>query len=319
MIATLPPPLSQALATEIEAFSSIEIGRAATLLSLGYRGLAPIPETLSPLERAAYLAVRFPSTFAAVNLVWAEAARAIPLTEMRTLADIGAGPGTASLAAPAHLSATRFERDIGWRDAGDRLARACGRDSKFHHAALGREIKLSRHHIVVASYALSELGPADRDRTIAALWALAEHALIVVEPGTPKGFEIIHAVRAHALQSNGHAAAPCTHDARCPMSTADWCHRPVRVARSTLHRTAKGGNLGHEDEKFAYVVLAREPLERQAQARIVRKPIRNAGHVHLDLCDDAGLNRRTIARSNRAHYRQARDASWGDPWLPYED
>ena len=98
------------------------------------------------------------------------------------------------------------------------------------------------------------------------------------------------------------------------MSRADWCHQPVRLSRSASHRFAKRAALAYEDEKFSYVVLTRNPPRRLATARIVRKPIRNAGHVHLDLCDASGLNRLTVGRSDKEHYRDARAVEWGEAW-----
>jgi ribosomal protein RSM22 (predicted rRNA methylase) len=168
--------------------------------------------------------------------------------------------------------------------------------------------------VVVACYALGETGD-DRTAAVDALWTAAAKALIVVEPGTPRGFETVRDVRAQILAQGGHAAAPCGHDAPCPMSANDWCHRPVRVARNAAHRAAKQAALAFEDEKFSYVVLTRAPVTSPG-ARIVRKPMRGSGHVHLDTCTPAGLERVTVARSDRDHYRAARDASWGGVWPP---
>ena len=323
MIAGLPVNIAEALQFEISGFPPAEIRQAAERLSLAYRGNAQITATLTALERAAYLAVRFPSTFAAANLVWEETARLIPLGDINTVLDAGSGPGTASLAArscvPSATRFTRFERDAGWRDAGDRLAAACGLEGKFQQGAISRDLNVQPHDVVVAGYALGELPAAEREVCIAGLWSRAERALIVIEPGTPKGFESIRQTRQYCLSAGGHAAAPCTHDATCPMSGTDWCHRPVRVMRSATHRAAKRAELGYEDEKFAYIVMTREAPARLAPARIVRKPIRNAGHLHLDVCGADGLKRRTVARSDGALYRLARDASWGDLWPPQED
>lgn len=317
MIATLPEPLARAIAAELEAHDAKAIRNAAADLSDAYRGLRPIARAISPLERAAYLAIRFPATFASAGAVWGELARVCDLSNVRTVVDVGAGPGTASLAGSSALPGAKFslvERDSAWRQTAERLATALKTDSSFRVGTLPSA--LTPHDIVISAYTLNELAESERPAAIAGLWAAARTALIILEPGTPKGFAVCETARAQALAAGAHAAAPCTHNERCPMTVTDWCHQPVRVARSTAHRTAKLGTLGYEDEKFSYIILTREPPSRRAAARIVRKPIRNAGHVHLDLCVEYGLRRTTVARSDKENYRSARDAEWGEVWPP---
>ena len=320
MIASLPLSVFEALEVELAGFSTPVLRQAAERISLAYRGNAPIRASLSAIDRAAYLAVRFPSTFAAANRVWQEIAHLIPLEAIATILDAGSGPGTASLAGYSHVQSgtrfTRLERDHGWRDIADRMAAACGLEGAFHHGVIARAMQFGEHDGVIACYALGELPPAERAASIAGLWSAAAKMLVVIEPGTPAGFENVLHVRQYCLTAGGHALAPCTHDAHCPMSRADWCHRPVRVERSDLHRAVKGAELGYEDEKFAYIVMTRETPPRHAPARIVRKPMRNTGHLHLDVCEAGELKRRTITRSDGAIYRRARDAAWGDLWPP---
>jgi ribosomal protein RSM22 (predicted rRNA methylase) len=321
MIARLPVPLARAVEAEIAMVPALALRTAADALSRAYRGESP-PARLSPTERAAYLAVRFPSTFAAAEVVWREFVRAIPAAPIRSLLDVGAGPGSASLAAQALLGQeteyTWLERDVGWRDVGARLASSVAIKPRFRHHALESDVDLDPHDVVVASYALGELAASERADVAKALWRASKCAIAVIEPGTPRGFAVVREVREAILARGGHAAAPCTHDAGCPMSRRDWCHRPVRVSRAARHRAAKQAPLAHEDEKFSYVILTREIPGHIAEARIVRRPIRNAGHVHLDLCDARGLTRATVARSAGALYRRARDAAWGECWPPYD-
>lgn len=323
MIATLPEPLSRAIEAEIASIPAPVLRTAAAALSGAYRGKTALDKALSPPDRAAYLAVRFPSTFAVAKAVWRELERVKPAGNMRSVLDVGAGPGTAALASQEILDpGTRYtylERDRGWLGPAQRLAAACDISPEIRHAALTRDTKLDRHDIVVACYALNELPPAERAAVVDALWRAAETALIIIEPGTPKGFDVVRSAREALLTQGAHAAAPCTHDGVCPMSVSDWCHRPERIARSAAHRGAKQAQLGFEDEKFSFVILTRVPPRRLSAGRIVRKPMRNAGHVHLDLCTEAGLGRVTVARSDGPAYRDARDAAWGDIWPPYED
>jgi ribosomal protein RSM22 (predicted rRNA methylase) len=313
----LPETLLDAVEAELQQHDPNAIRNAADALSRSYRGQAGIAPALSPLARAAYLAVRFPSTFASASVVWNQLAQILASTGVETVLDVGAGPGTASLAAADAFPSARFlqaERDPGWRALAERLAGAASIAASFQPAALPH--RFAQHDVVVAGYALNELQAKDLAAVTRDLWDATRNALIVLEPGTPRGFAIAESVRAQILAAGGHAAAPCTHSDLCPMTSTDWCHQPVRVARSASHRAAKLGALPFEDEKFSYIIMTREPPKRIAPARIVRKPIRNAGHVHLDLCMAGTLQRVTVARSDKELYRDARDAAWGDLWPP---
>lgn len=313
----LPAPIATAIDQETQRFAAEDIRKSAEDLSRAYRARSGIRASLSQLDRAAYVAVRFPSTFAVADAVWDETLRSVEASEIKSVLDVGAGPGTASLALAARIDGvayTYIERDGGWRETAERLAQAIGASTTFRIAALTPSLNVPPHDVVVASYSLGELTAADQAAVLPALWKSATTALIIIEPGTPVGFDTVRNAREWALGQGAHAAAPCTHDAACPMSKEDWCHRPVRVTRSAAHRTAKHGTLGYEDEKFSYVVLTKSPVARSATGRIVRKPMLKKGHVHLDLCTDGKIERETVGRRAGDDYRSARDASWGDAW-----
>src|SRR5262249_19850988 len=91
----------------------------------------------------------------------------------------------------------------------------------------------------------------------------------------------------------------------------DWCHFSVRLARSRLHKAAKGAELGFEVEKMSYAVVCRE-WHPHHDVRVIRRPQLHDGHVALDLCTTAGLEQRTLSRRHGAAYKDARQAVWGD-------
>jgi ribosomal protein RSM22 (predicted rRNA methylase) len=109
--------------------------------------------------------------------------------------------------------------------------------------------------------------------------------------------------------------APCPHHFACPMAAAgDWCHFSQRVERTSQHRQLKGGALGYEDEKFSYLVAAKNNSA-SAGARLVRHPGKHSGHVKLALCTAEGkIENRTVTRSSKEAYKRARKADWGDAW-----
>ena len=318
----LPNALSQAIAAEGERLPAQDLVQAAQRLSSAYRReTAGLPVRLNEAERVAYVAMRLPATYAAVCAALDEMARVVDVTEFDSCLDAGSGPGTASLAARERLASLsifkQIERDGGWSSIAARLSGAMGFQASRGNGDIVSVIEQSRtYDLVLAAYVLNELPRANLDGAIRALWSATASALVVVEPGTPHGFEVVGRVRTLCLESGGFAAAPCTHNAACPMTPSDWCHRAVRVERSPLHRKLKDAALGFEDEKFSYVVITRRAPTRLAPSRIVRRPIRAGGHVHLDLCSENGLTRSTITRADRSPYKAARDADWGDLWPP---
>ncbi|MFW6690050.1 small ribosomal subunit Rsm22 family protein [Streptomyces sp. MAR4 CNX-425] len=177
--------------------------------------------------------------------------------------------------------------------------------------------------LVTVSYVLGEL-PADvRRAVVAAAARSARGAVVVVEPGTPEGYRRVLDAREQLVGDGFEVLAPCPHSAACPMAgTADWCHFAARVQRSALHRRVKGGELGHEDEKFAYVAAARPVRTGGAPAagRVVRHPQLRKGQVLLQLCTAGeGLARTVVSKRQGPRYRAARDLRWGDAWPPPGD
>lgn len=319
-IVDLPNALARVIAEESNRLPLQDLVYAAQRLSAAYRrGGISLPRRLTEAERIAYVAVRLPATYATVRMALAEMSRVVETGNFAHCLDVGAGPGTASLAVLAampHVSSFwQVERDPGWNEIAESLARAAGLNAS---RSIGDVATLTAPpcQLVVAAYVLNELPGPKLDAIVQGLWAVASAALVVVEPGTPRGFAAVRRVREICLELGGHAAAPCTHDAPCPMTSNDWCHQAVRIGRGPLHRKLKLAQLGFEDEKFSYLVMTRLNPRHLARARIVRRPIRAGGHVHLDLCSAEGLSRSTVGRADRASYKAARGVAWGELWPP---
>ena len=260
-----------------------------------------------------------PATFAACSLALNYCAEAMPAFAPQSLLDLGSGPGSALWAvAEACPQAGRFtavERDEDLIASGRRLA---AQDptlaaTTWITADLRRLPPLAAHDVVVLSYVTNELDAAARTALITQAWALARIALLVIEPGTPRGSAACLAARTTVLEQGAHLAAPCPHVNSCPWATAvdRWCHFRVRVARSRLHRSAKGGALGYEDEPYSFLCATRAALSPIA-ARVVSTPKVHRGAVDLTLCTADGITPLTIPRKERSRYDAAAELAWGD-------
>lgn len=318
-LAQFPPQLSRAIERETARHDLQALSRAAAELSAQYRAGRPGAFIASELHRLAYLAARLPATFAAARAVLGEVRRLMPDRPITSLLDLGVGPGTASWAAAQVFVELRrltlVERDEGWLRLGKALA---GENPLLENAAwVQADLRAAElfpaHDLVVGSYALGELGPEKARRLVQAAWSAARVALVLVEPGTMSGFALIRLLRAQLIELGGQLIAPCPHRDACPLAAGDWCHFSQRAGRSPLHRRLKAGALGYEDEKFSYVAAAKDPV-RPARARVLRHPLRHAGHVQFRLCARDGIQTLTVARSDKERWKQARKAAWGDEW-----
>ncbi|MBZ5493379.1 MAG: small ribosomal subunit Rsm22 family protein [Acidobacteriia bacterium] len=282
------------------------------------------PAVASEAHRSAYLAVRFPATYAAIQRVFAEIKLRATNQEIVSLLDLGAGPGTALFAAAEQFSqlqqATLIESDAGWITVGKRLAEQSEltivQQAQWLKQDLRSGLSCEKHDLVVISYTLGELPQAAAEAVLNKAWKCASKFLVLIEPGTRRGFAAINAARSALIANAVALLAPCPHHFACPMAAAgDWCHFSQRVERTSQHRQLKGGALGYEDEKFSYLVAAKS-AEPSTGARIVRHPGKHSGHVKLALCTAEGkIENRTITRSSKEAYKRARKAEWGDLWI----
>ena len=299
----LPPVIRQRIEEYGDALGFSALERAASAISDAYR--EGRPARLSADERtAAYLVTRMPATYAAAHAVLREVSTRAG--GIASILDIGAGTGAASLAAREHFpnaAITLLERDGAFAGA----AREFLPEAAVIANDIARVAQLPAHDLVIAAYSLGEFG-AD---AAAKLWQAARIALVVIEPGTPRGFALIRGIRGDLLAAGARMIAPCPMETACPVTDPDWCHFAARVERSSLHRRVKGGELGYEDEKFSYVALARQPVE-LPEARIVRHPQHHPGLIEIAKCTPGGLSRERIFKRDRERFRAARKAAWGD-------
>ena len=309
----LPDSIQAAIDALLEKIPPSTLKKAAEMLSKTYRseGASP-PMFREETLRFAYLASRLPATYAAVYQVLKQ----IPCSLSRWV-DVGAGPGTASWAAatlfPFATQATLIEKSLEAITLGKRLIV----DHPIQQIAEWRADclpgTLPDAEALIFSYSLGEFDrPLD---WIASWWQTEIPFLVVVEPGTPRGFSLIRQIRDQVIAMGASLIAPCPHLRPCPMKEGDWCHFSVRLERSRLQRYLKGGSLGYEDEKYSYLIASRFSKATPPFSRILRHPQKHSGHVKLALCTPQGTEEQVIiTRSNKQFYRQARDASWGDSW-----
>ncbi|CRX38221.1 small ribosomal subunit Rsm22 family protein [Estrella lausannensis] len=313
----LPRPLQLAIEKAADTAQFKQLSTAREELTRRYQQPAKGQFMTTKAERLSYLISRMPATFAAVSKAL-ESIRERANLSIRSLADLGAGPGTASWAFAEYFPELEefnpVEMDRELQLIGKQLAQSSDREglrrAVWQESNLEKVESLPPADAVVFSYSVGELKQEILLPLIDRAWESAGQLLLIVEPGTPAGFERIRSIRQHLIDKGAFLIAPCPHPGACPMTGSDWCHFAARVERSSLHRRIKGGTMGFEDEKFSYVAAVKQSVILPG-SRILAGPEIHSGHVTLKLCTLEGLKRETISKKRGELYKLARKAEWG--------
>jgi len=323
----LPAELQAGLTTAFGRVPEQRLAQSVQRLIEAYRsGRHPVaPIMATGTDVAAYVAYRMPATFAAVRSALAQVAELYPDFAPKSQLDVGGATGAAvwaaseafaSLAEITVLDQVEEALAVGRRLA-ERAPWTTLRSASWTPWLAGRDADLPSADLVTISYVLGELPTAAQtdliDRALR-----AARLLVVVEPGTPAGYQRILAAREAVLAAGRTVVAPCPHQDDCPLAgTRDWCHFAARVNRTALHRRLKNAELSHEDEKFSFVAAAVEPANHHTPGgRVLRHPAFRKGMVTFQVCRDGEVAPQIVSKRDGAFYKAARNTEWGDVWPP---
>jgi len=325
---TLPEALQNSLNLILHETTTAHLAVAVEALTASYGAGAEAPRArqqqafATATARLAYLAARMPATFAAVERAIAEAALTLPDFAPKSQLDLGAGPATAVWAALENFSSlekiTCIEQDGELARLGRELAAEAPRSLREASWRVGEARQTLRKapaheqwELVTCAYVLNELERSEAIDLAREAWRRCSGLLVIVEPGTPKAFPALSALREALLRDGAHLIAPCPSSDACPaLAAGDWCHFAARLERSRLHRQIKGGELSYEDEKYSYLAFSRTPAS-ATEARLVRHPQKLTGHVKLQLCAAGRMMEIGVGKSKKELYKSAKKMDWG--------
>ena len=314
----LPAELKAALDGRLRGFSRTDAATRAASISKTYRDSGGSGAIRTETDALAYALARMPATYAAVIASLNALCEIRPDFAPASLLDIGAGPGTATWAAAEAFPSLQGFALLDTNDALRALALNLFSDSfRLRNTSYERGearsalAKADTADLVIASYMIGEIGPAEQKALTDLMWQKTGDTLLVVEPGTPAGYARIIALRERLIAVGAHVAAPCPHDDKCPLAAPDWCHFTQRLQRSRAHKQVKGAELPFEDEKFAYVALTRTPMTKRP-SRVLAQPEVSKVEISAKLCTPDGLAWTRVPRRAKADYASARRLRWGD-------
>lgn len=265
-------------------------------------------------EAVSYVISRMPATYAAVYSAFKQIL-ANYNEKMTSLLDVGAGTGTGTWAVNEieNMSQiTCLEREKSMSNIGKKLMKNTALDNvQWKSYNILQDEIAEKADIVLTSYMINELPEQEREKAVLKLWQATNKLMVVIEPGTPEGFKNILNIRNLIKEQGGYIVAPCCCNGECPIKENDWCAFYARVTRSSIHRQAKGGNLGYEDEKFSYIAFSKTPVEITGE-RILRHPQINSGFVKVKLCTAEGIQEKTYSKKDGEIYKKIKKLDAGE-------
>ena len=264
-------------------------------------------------EAVSYAISRMPATYAAVSSVLEQTLNNYN-EELTSVIDVGAGTGAVVWAINDVYTSNAikcFEREESMINIGKKLMKNTDlNDVRWEKFDILQDEIQEKADLVITSYMINELPKGDREKAVEKLWNATKKLLVIIEPGTPAGFSNILEIRRNLLNAGGYIVAPCCCLHECPIPKDDWCAFYARVARSSVHRQAKSGTLGYEDEKFSYIALSKVPVNNSGE-RILRHPQINSGYVNVKVCTANGIEEKKYSKKDKEIYKKVRKMDAG--------
>ncbi|MFZ2257494.1 MAG: small ribosomal subunit Rsm22 family protein [Clostridiaceae bacterium] len=279
-------------------------------------------------EANAYLAWRFPVTAMVIFEVLSRLKVAYPEFTPESVLDIGAGPLVSLLPVitqfPALTDICLVEEQLAMQKSGDLIYDQLKGQlqptltvNRLHSSFQTAQLPVA--DLVLASYVVNELSVKETKLFCQKLIESTRQVAVIIVPGTPEYFKQLTMLRNLLVGSGFQILAPCTFNGPCHMEDeTDWCHFYERVQRSKLLRQLKSAELSYEDEKFSYLVVAKNPDNSLTQdqpglARIIRHPMIYKGYREVTLCDAKGITMTQFTKGKHKQiYKELKNKGWGD-------
>jgi ribosomal protein RSM22 (predicted rRNA methylase) len=315
----------------------------------------PIKVEYKPAQCVAYLHCRMPYTYQVSKRICYELAKRLPDFKPDSVLDYGAGLGSSIWAAHDVFTDTKkfaaVEPNRDMRKLGKFLTTVAKLNSEILWVESltmipGTGSERGKFDLIFISHVLQEL-PTSKIRLMlleTLFNRLKDNGVIVVlEPGSPKGFRFIHDLREWVIskpREDASIIAPCPHHFQCPLAARsnDWCHfsqLSYKWNKNILPRSTKEKQI--YNEKFCYLVIRKgktpnaiytneeETKNDQEKSffweRILRPIIKKHRHSIIDMCTTLGkFERRIISKSHGTlgGYKTSKKINWGDLWyVPY--
>ena len=316
----LPDEIEKQIEEKVKNIKLTDLKEYAVNLSNRYMNEKRSGQSLlsEDVEAIVYSIIRMPATYSAVKMAALEAK--CDEKKIDSILDVGAGTGAASFAISEIIDikkVTCIERENAMQKLGKELMHEHSvlKNAEWIDLDIEKDEMNKKADLVVSSYMLNEIREENRIAVVEKLLKATNKILIIIEPGTPAGFNNIRKIQKYAIDNNIKILAPCTGQTYCKLNSDDWCHSIVRVERNKLHKYLKDGDAPYEDEKFSYIALSKIVDSNEdsiSKARILRHPLIEKGKITLKVCLNGEISSIIITKKDKELFKMAKKKSCGE-------
>lgn len=219
-------------------------------------------ERLVSAYTAFYLATNIPKLASIMKWMpeeWKESVKGKPLI------DLGAGPGTFSLAWRELFGPGEFIQ-VENSEAMKKQARKLW-DGNFPAQEM-KHTGLVTDGVILFGHSANEM---DAETVIQYIEKYSPTDILFIEPGTPEFFAKMLDIRSELIRSGWHVLYPCPEESECPMrKTSDWCHQFIHVSHDPeVERLSQIMRLDRKLLPLTVQLFSRTEYQRPAE-RLVR-------------------------------------------------
>lgn len=275
-------------------------------------------------DTIAYLALRAPATYAQIYGALSQITELIPAFNPKSVLDIGSGPGTGIWAAKTVWTtinlATCIDKNEQLLITGEEITQKANiiKDVTWTKWDSIRDeaLNVPMSDVVIVANVLNEMPINEARNLLGQAFNRCRGILIIVEPGTPFGIDIIQAA-AKSFANKNLLLAPYI-DNSFVTNKENWLHFSQRFIRPEFQRRIRQrlridplAASDWEEAKYAYTAISKIPADINIWGRVIGLTQKQKGFIEIPILTKDGISNLKVMKRHKTNYNFAKDLKWG--------
>lgn len=291
------------------------------------QGLNPIePHIQKPSDCVAYLALRFPATYAQIASALLQVSRRLPDFHPRNVLELGCGPGTGILAAksvwPSVAAATGLDQEKLFLSLAEEIqygAKIAPETTWVKSTVLKwiQADEAATYDLIIVGNVLNELPEEERDMLVQKISSRSSGVVVFVEPGTATGNTLIGDV-ARVVSGSQRLIAPYI-DNTFVEAGDHWIHFSQRFQRPEFQRRIRQSMRESplmasdwEDVKYCYVAWGNVQGAKTFWGQCIGPVEKQKGFLTIPVLTKEGIINPRVLKRHKDDYNYVKNIRWGE-------